>query len=59
MTTEHRFTSVGVYNVVLSVTDSAGESRTAPQSVTVTDATSGTLPTASFTVSPSPTVLLG
>ena len=44
VTTEHRFTSVGVCNVVLSVTDSAGESRTATQSLTVTAVAGPTAP---------------
>lgn len=43
VTTQHRFTSVGVYNVVLSVTDSAAEIRTATQSLTMTATTASTV----------------
>ena len=51
VTTSHSFTVEGVYSVVLTVTDSAGESGTTSENVTVTTV-SGGAPTASFTFSP-------
>ena len=52
VTPSHTFTTIGVRNVVLTVTDSAGATGTATQAVTVIRG-----PTASFTASPSPTPL--
>ena len=51
MTTSHTFTTAGVYNVVLTVTDSAGDTDTATNTVTVT-AVGGGGPTGSFVSSP-------
>jgi PKD repeat protein len=48
VTTSHTFTAAGVYNVVLAVTDSAGETATTSVAVTVTAAS----PTAAFVFSP-------
>ena len=56
VTPKHTFATAGVYNVVLTVTDSAGRTGTTTKTVTVVGGTS-TLPTASFTASPSPTPL--
>ena len=51
VTTSHTFTTAGVYNVALTVTDSAGATGTTSSTVTVTAATAGD-PTASFVFSP-------
>ena len=50
VTASHTFATAGTYNVVLTVTDSAGGTDTATNSVLVIKG-----PTASFTASPSPT----
>ncbi len=48
VTTSHAFTAAGVYNVVLTVTDSAGETDSTTSAVTVAAAS----PTANFVFSP-------
>ena len=53
-TTTHPYTTAGTFTAVLTVTDSAGSTDTATQTVTVVGVSS-TLPTAIFTASPSPT----
>ena len=57
VTVSHRFTAVGDYDVVLTVTDSDGEINTATETVTVSDIPNSGGPTASFTISPNPTTV--
>lgn len=52
-TTSHTYTTAGTQTVQLTVTDSSGQTATFRGSVTVANAAS-TLPTAAFTLSPSP-----
>jgi PKD repeat protein len=55
VTTSHSYTFASTFTVSLTVTDSIGESQTSTATVTVGGA--GGRPTASFTVSPSPTTV--
>jgi len=49
----HEYTAEGSYSVTLTVTDVGGMQATASQSILVTNQATGSIPTASFTASPS------